>query len=376
MSRPHPTRILFMIDDLGVGGTERMLLTVLKHIDRARFAPDVLTLFADGPIATQISALGVRVRCLRLRKWNLPLKFLQLAFLIVWGGFDILQTAREAATVMGTIVGRLCGVSLVTLRWESEPSGHGHRMRGIRHLAAVLAHHLQACSTAVAHDARRFFRLGSRPIEVICNAVEPWDVDALPNATEVRKQLGVPKDVLVVGTVANLNWRKDYGTLIRASKLVVQEWPRALFLSVGAGEDREVLVGLVQELGLASHWRFLGRRDDVRHLLRGLDVFSLSSVREGFGVVLIEAMWSALPCVATAVGGIREIVSDGETGFLVPARDPRALADRILALARNPEKRRQFGLAGKARVCQHFLIGAALRRLEHLYATRGRMPHE
>jgi glycosyltransferase involved in cell wall biosynthesis len=136
---------------------------------------------------------------------------------------------------------------------------------------------------------------------------------------------------------------------------------------VGEGPERARLEAQAAHLGLAEQVHFVGHQQDVRPWLAAFDVCVLSSDWEGMSNAILEAMAAGLPVVATAVGGTPEVVVDGVTGFLVPPRDPQALADAILRLLRDPDLRRRMGEAGRAHVTEHFSVEQMVHKRERLY---------
>ncbi len=144
--------------------------------------------------------------------------------------------------------------------------------------------------------------------------------------------------------------------LVEAAAIVVREMPEARFLLIGEGELHDALEHQIKHLHLAQHIVLTGFRADVLGVLKGLDLFVMSSVTEGLGTALLDAMALGRPIVATRAGGILEVVLHGETGLLVPPRDAPALAAGILDLLRDPERRRRLAAAGLARVRDRFSV--------------------
>ncbi len=180
------------------------------------------------------------------------------------------------------------------------------------------------------------------------------DRPAPPGGRDQLDALGVPRDALVVGNVAALTGHKDHDTLIRAAALVLERQPRAHFVIVGDGELREALAALAASLGIADRLLFAGFREDIDRLLPAFDVFCLSSMLEGLGTSLLDAMSFSRPIVATRAGGISEAVTNGETGLLVAPRDARALAAALLELLNDADRRKAYGAAGRTRFDAHF----------------------
>ena len=187
---------------------------------------------------------------------------------------------------------------------------------------------------------------------------EGIDVDrvAAIEPMNVREEYWFPPHSLIIGNIAALVPHKGQKFLIDAAAIVVREIPEARFLVLGEGELHASLEHQIKHLHLAQHVVLAGFRADVLGVLKGLDLFVLSSVTEGLGTSLLDAMAAERPVVATRAGGIPEVVADGETGLLVPPRDGVALAAAILEMLRDPARRQRCGAAGLARVRERFTV--------------------
>jgi glycosyltransferase involved in cell wall biosynthesis len=184
-----------------------------------------------------------------------------------------------------------------------------------------------------------------------------------------RKELGLPPEDLIVGTVGRLVPVKGHAWLLKSVPRVLAEVPQACFALIGEGPLAEHLRQLAEELAISRRVMFLGARQDVPECLAALDLFVLPSLNEGMGLALVEAMAMGLPVVATRVGGIPDVVREGETGLLVPPGDEKALALAMLSLLRDPDRRRAYGEAAKRRVDERFDAASTVREVERLYET-------
>ncbi len=172
--------------------------------------------------------------------------------------------------------------------------------------------------------------------------------------TALHEQLFLPHGSLIVGNVAALVPHKGQKHFIESATLVVRQVPDARFVIAGEGELRESLEHQVKHLGLEKHVKLAGFRPDILSLHKAFDIFVMSSVTEGLGTSLLDAMACGRPIVATTAGGIPEVVADGETGFLVPPRDHHAMADAIVRLLKDEALRRRMGEAGLSLVSAKF----------------------
>jgi glycosyltransferase involved in cell wall biosynthesis len=219
--------------------------------------------------------------------------------------------------------------------------------------------HRQVDCFIAASEAIRQMLLGDGiPSERTITVHEGIDVDhvAATPAVNLHEALFLPHGAPIVGNVAALVPHKGQRYLIDAAHLVVQHAPDTRFVILGEGELREHLEKHVHEHHLEKHVLLPGFRTDVLGCIKAFDLFVMSSVTEGLGTSLLDAMAAARPIVATTAGGIPEIVEDGVNGLLVPPRDARALADAILRALRDADLRRRLGDAGFARVNERFTV--------------------
>jgi glycosyltransferase involved in cell wall biosynthesis len=206
---------------------------------------------------------------------------------------------------------------------------------------------------------------------VIPNGIAPPPVPGPAERAAARAELLLPADDFVIGIVARLSPQKAHEVLLSAFARVRKELPNARLVVVGDGDRREALETLAAELGIAEHTIFTGIRNDVAALLPGFDVACLSSVHEGVPIVVIEAMAAALPVVTTDCGSLRDMIDQGEQGYLVPIGDSNTLADRLIHIGGDESHRRQLGKNGRARVEREFDIAQTARAYERLLREVG-----
>lgn len=263
------------------------------------------------------------------------------------------------------VAGRACGARVVVEETShaTNRSRLGHAL--FRSLAA-LSDACVAISPAVADYLVEVTAVPRSKVTVITNGVFAPELPS-EDAARLRPTLGLSPDSFVVGTVCRLNddSHKRVSDLLKAMVSLADQ-PIELLI-VGEGPQRGWLEGMSRELGVAARVRFAGYRDDVGSAYAAMDVFALVSAREGFGLVVAEAMLAGLPVVATAVGGIRDIVESGRTGTLVEPGDVPAIAGALRELAAAPEMRRAFALAGRSRAQEHFSAERYARDVDAFY---------
>ena len=219
-----------------------------------------------------------------------------------------------------------------------------------------------AQGTQAMLDRRRAARLRGRPAQLIYNGLNPMFVEQLAQSTRQPSTAG--PHLIIVG---RLEEQKGHATLVAAMADVLRQLPTAQLTIVGVGSLRAALVAQSRELGIAAAIHFLGGRDDVPQLLRQSDIFISASNWEGFPTVILEAMAADLPVVATDVGGSRELVQTGETGYLVPPRDPAALAAAIVKLWADRATTQSMAATARSRI-QPFLFPNIAAQYRTLYS--------
>jgi glycosyltransferase involved in cell wall biosynthesis len=171
----------------------------------------------------------------------------------------------------------------------------------------------------------------------------------------------------VIGTVANLYPNKDLPNFLRMAAYVLNKWPCARFRIVGYGTELNSLKNLAADLGIANQVEFAGACNSIADEYKRFDIFVLSSVHEGFANVIIEAMASGIPVIATNVGAASETIVEGKSGFLAPSRNPDALAARVNALLEYPDLRKSMGDFGRQIAVRKFSLESMVKRYELLY---------
>ena len=363
----------FMSADLWAGAEVQLRTTASYLVDR----PDVhltAVLLNEGRLASELRALGIEVTIVDERRHSSAAIVIFLAQFLRCHDIQILHTHRYKDTVLGTVAAKLAGVRRVvrTVHGLTEPLRGWERVR-FHAYRAVERVALRSCADrliAVSHDLARALEAdGHRRSAVvpIHNGVDVARVRACRDRREIRRQLGIPADAIVFGTLGRLSPVKDHGTLLRAAQRVIREQRKARFLIVGDGPLRDDLVIAASQLGVSRACVIAGARDDIDDVLGAMDVFVLSSLHEGIPMALLEAMAIGKPVVATAVGGVPEIVTHRENGLLVTPRDDRALAEACLEISGTPALAARLGSAARQRVAEHFSYEAGGKALVDVY---------
>ncbi|MFF1908079.1 glycosyltransferase [Kitasatospora sp. NPDC058218] len=369
------TRVLWLAKGLGRGGAEQLLLNCARHVDGSRYEVEVAYVLPwKDALAPALTEAGVRVHCLGGAPGTPgradPRWPLRLRRLLAERRYGLVHThmpvPATAARLLSYGLGGAGSPRLVHTEhnvWD--------RYRPATRWANALTYRRNDAVVAVSHAVERTIPAARRRPGAWVHVVHHGpDLAGAPQGPEARAaaraELGLPHDAFVVGTVGNLTPKKDQATLLAAHARLRPHHPRARLVLIGAGPLESRLRAHADELGVTDSVLFAGSRPDVPALLPGLDVFTLSSRQEGLPVALMEAMTSGLPAVVTRVGGMPEVLDDGDQGLLVEPGDPAALAAALGRLADDRELRERLGAAARERAAR-FDVAGAQRAVEAVY---------
>jgi glycosyltransferase involved in cell wall biosynthesis len=372
---PH-LRIVHIISGLGAGGAENMLCKLLSQTTRACFAPEVISLTDRGQLGDKIEALDIPVNALNMRRGvPNPVGLIKLAKLLRERKPALIQTWMYHADVLGGLVAK--AVTDVPIVWNIRASQLSWAVDKKTFLvlkaSALLSNKIPTKIISCSEDAYNLHaKLGydAAKVIVIPNGFDlaSYKIDSAARAS-IGEELGIPPEVPIVGLVTRFHPQKDIHNFVQAAALLRREIPNPHFVMSGTGIswDTPELAQWVAAVNLRDCFHLLGRRVDIPRLTAAFDVASSSSAfGEGFPNVLGEAMACGVPCVATDVGDSALII--GDTGIVVPPKNPQALADgwkKILMM--EVEERRNLGRAARRRIEENFSLDSVVARYENLY---------
>ncbi len=377
MSMAKSSNIVYMIDGLGLGGAERLMIPLLANLNREVFSPRVCVFQVrnGNPIAEDLKALGVPVDLL-------PIPYLRdlSALPRLWrylrdAQADLVHTQLEFANILGNLAAkgaRLPSVCTV----HTIPSQEDMKTKTRLHQDVEFFCLRNFCDMviSVSEEADRFHkqvgRLSPRKTTTIYNGIDLARFTAESQRADpqaVRREFGIPAAASLFITVAVLRELKGIQFMIQAMPAILTQQPEARYLIVGDGDHRAQLVEEVRRQGVENRVIFAGARKDIPALMSAADVFVLPTLTEALPTVLAEAMAARLPIVASRVGGVPEMVTDGVNGRLLEPGDPRQLAETCLELLTRPEFRAEMGGRGRSIVEQKFDVRVQAEHLRTLY---------
>jgi glycosyltransferase involved in cell wall biosynthesis len=350
-----PARLVFLLQDLKFGGTQRQALELARRLDPARFRPEIWLLWAGDDLAPLARDAGLPLTWLSRRKRVAPVA--RLLGHLLQGDIDLLLPFTVVPNIWGRLLGRLARVPAIVGNCRGGAAPRRQRERWLW----PLAQHLVCNSAALQRELTRRYGVPAARLSLIPNGV---DVDYFQPAP-----VESPANPAVILSVARLVPDKDLDTLVRAFALVAPDFPLAQLWLVGEGPLQAAIQQLAEEILPSGSYQFIAPQADLRPLFQQARMLALSSRTEALPNVVLEAMAAGLPVAATAVGGVPELVAPARTGWLAPPGDPPALAEILRRLLADPEKCRAFGRAGRRRAVQDFSLGVMVRRYEEVLDT-------
>jgi len=344
-------KIMFMIWALEVGGAERLLVKLAQKIPRDRYDVSVVCISREGVWADELKQAGIPVICTHKRTGFDPSILSKLIQLIREEKPDIVNTTLWTADLWGRLAAIIAGVKDIIVTEQNVDVWKRWYHIIIDKMLFKYTRYAICVSDEVVNYYRNTVGLKPEQLVMIPNAIDVSLFEDGAVQGDLRASLGIKADEFIFTCSARLHEQKAHEVLIEAVKRV-QDIPLTNFrvLLVGEGPRRDELQNMVEKLGLSNRILFLGLRQDIPNILLQSNSFVLSSDYEGLSLAILEAMAARLPIVATTVGGNAQIVEDGETGFLVPPQNPGLLADAMMKVLNDPQRAKQMGAAGRARV--------------------------
>lgn len=359
--------VLYVVDKMTVGGTQRHLSQVMRGMNRAGVDPWLCCLQGLGLMANGLP--NDRLLCLDMKRIYGPgalRGFRTLTRFIREHGIQVVHTYLFSANLFGVAAARAAGAPVVVTSRRGTPYG-----RRAHHFAALQVSDHFADAVVVNSEALVSFiseteNLPQSRIVKIYNGIDAFEISPAMRE-DMRSSLGFAPGDLVVGMLAGFRAIKDHATALRAAARVAEGHPRARFLFVGEGPTRRPCMEQAAALGIADRCVFTGERPDTVALAQAMDVGLVSSIEEGFPNALLEMMMAGHPCVATDISGNNEAVLPGETGMLCPVGDDARIAEALGALLADVDTRTRMGTAARALVLDRYGMDTMLNSMAGLY---------
>lgn len=358
---------MHVVLSLVVGGLERLVVENSLRMDPDRFNVEVCCLDEFGRFSQYLMDRGVKVTLLQRnqRRYDYLYPF-RLRSLLRARNIHVMQM-HSGTFFLATQAGVLARTPAMVY------TDHGRaffdsRIRMIEdRISGWFVHKIIAVSRELEQYLVEVVKLPASKTVTVINGINTSEFAARPRIQALADELGIPPDHRVVGTVARLDKVKDQVSMIEAFQLVHDQIPQSLLVFVGDGPERQLLQHCVIENKLEGSVIFTGNRKDVPALLNLFDIFVLSSLSEGTSISLLEAMASGVPAVVTNVGGNPSIVDNMVDGLVVQPKKVSQIAEAMLALLTNDDKRGQFGSNAATKVRDRFSIDSMVEQYTSIY---------
>jgi glycosyltransferase involved in cell wall biosynthesis len=368
MNPDNKITVLYIIKPELSAGAEMVLVEAATRLDPARFDVicGLLTPDADRLLPPHLATVDFNMP--GLNGWVWLGFFFRLCWLIYRRRVDLIHVNSYVPGNYARLAAALMQVPMVIDHW------HGFtRISPKRRLICRLLGRVTDLSLAVSQGVKDYLisEIGLEPgkVRVVANGVDVAAMDAGRPGPLVRRDLGLPEAAPLLGLVGRLDhWGKGHRELFAAMASLKERYLLHALI-IGGGRRESEVRQAAASLGLEDAVHFLGPRRDIPDLLHALDIFVLPSHSEGVSLALLEAMAAGLPVVATAVGGLPEVVTDGVTGLLVSPKDPEALADALARLLSDPAWAAQLGQNARRHVRENFSLDRLGREINDIYAT-------
>jgi glycosyltransferase involved in cell wall biosynthesis len=347
-------RVLQVVLTLGVGGTERLVIDLVRKLT-GRIASSVCCIDEAGAWAPELTALDIPVAALNRAPGFQPGLARRIARVAADFHADVVHCHQYSPFVYGQLAALLNRRLRVVFTEHGRLSDAAPSIK--RRMVNGMLGRLGAQIFAVSHNLREHMVAEGLPatrVGVIHNGIDVGPEPAETAARVARERLGLSRSSRVLGTVARLDPVKDFDTMLEATALVRDRHPDVKLVIVGDGQERARIESTIARRQLGASVVLAGHRPDARELLPAFDVYLNTSLSEGISIAVLEAMAATRPVIATRVGGNPEVVEHGRTGYLVPTRGVVELAAAAASLLDSARERHEFGQAGRARVLSRF----------------------
>lgn len=363
--------VLHLITDFQIGGTERQAVELLKRLSIDRYNVRLAAVRKEGPLYSEIAERFPEIPEFPLTSFydsNAVRQLMRLRSLMLREKVRVLHAHDFYAGVIGATAARLAGpkVKVIVCQRHLRLSDRRAHLWGTRYINRL------ADRVLVNSEAIRDYIIAdgiSRPekIVLIRNGLRPINEDRSRPFDSLHDELGLSRETRIIGMVANLLPVKGHRYFIEAASLVSKAESDVHFVLVGEGSLRPEIEEQARDLGIADRLHLLGHRSDAASIVASFHISVLSSLHEGLPNAVLEAMACGVPVVATAVGGTTELISDGETGYLVPPANAAELSRRILFALKNAEKTARVASNGQKKTTARFGMEQMVESVEKLY---------
>lgn len=364
--------VIYTISASGIFGAEKIVIKECQLLQKKGFKVMVvgITPIDASPFLDKIRQFGLPYYQI-VSKFKFDLgAIVKLKTILKRERCDLVHSNKYKADIISLIASRLAGVPIITTvhGWCSEDLKacvyekiQAISWRFFDHVICVSGSYKEKVLGAGASE---------KNVTVIHNGITPENYlgkDIENKRIPFLRRYGIPTNHFIVGIIGRLSVEKGHRYFLEAAGRILKQEPNVSFIIAGEGKEESSIRKLIEHSGLNGHIRMLGYVEKMQEVYTALDAVVMPSLREGLPNVLLEAMLYEKPVIATAVGGIPEVIRNNEDGLLIPPKDSLAIADNLLTLIRNPEERRRIGFNARKRVLEDFTLERKMTKVEELY---------
>ena len=366
----NKVNILWLVDHLGykgfMHGAGKYYLNSIPYFNKEKYNVTLCVLRGRDNLTKQFEEKEIVTRHLGRGKID-PRTLSDLIKLVKKENINLIHCHGYGSANFGRLTKIFTGVSVIIHAHDDDRYYPWHQMLADKLLKGYIDKAI-AVSEAVKISGINKRKIPAEYIIAMHNGI-PLNEFQILDPEEInneKKRLGIGHETNVIGTIAKLREEKGVEYLLRAVPDVIKVLPDTIFIIVGDGHLRNDLENLAKELSISNNVKFMGYCEKVSNILSTFDIKVLPSLTEGFGLVIIEAMTMGKPIIATNVGGVKEILKDGETGYLVPPQKPKAISEKIVYLLKNKNEARLLGERAKVE-SRKYDVNLYTKKLEEIY---------
>ena len=377
ISETKKFNIVFLIDGLGWGGAERLMIPILANMDRRLFSVrvGVFQVRNGNPIADDLRALGIPVDLIPVPYMRDLTAVSRIVAYLKDVNADLIHAQLELGDILGGLAALRMRLPIVSTLHTMPSQDMSLKSRMHQEVEYFCLRHFFNMVISVSDEARQFHKdIGKLPDRKTCTIYNGIDLSHFPASPQsdreaVLREFNIPAAATVLITVAVLRELKGIQYMIRALPEILSVHPDLYYLIAGSGDFQSALMEEAVRVGVSERVVFAGARKDVPALMSASDIFILPTLTEALPTVLAEAMAASLPILASRVGGVPEMVEDGINGKMVAPADPQQLANVCTDMLRDPDALVKMGLAGRQIVEEKFNVRVQVDKLQALYQS-------
>ncbi|MDD5722591.1 MAG: glycosyltransferase [Syntrophales bacterium] len=363
-----PIRVMQITHDLAIGGLQQVVVNICRNINRDRFSVSVLCLRAGGELVSELEEIGIPVLMLPQKRYGTDyFSFLKVASILRREKTEVIHTHNKQPFIDGTLGGIIARSRTIVHTDHGRIFPDKRRYAFAEWVMSHFVYRIASVSNKTREDLIRYEKIRRKKIITVPNGVDERLFETCTDPEAKKRELGISGRYPILGIGARLVKEKGIDYLLGAVSELRKHYPGILLIIAGTGPYEDTLKNGASELEITDHVAFVGARMDMPELLSVFDVYVLPSLSEGMPLALLEAMAAGCPIVATNVGGVPDIITDGYNGTLVEPRDSYALAKAILDIMRDDEQRERFRERSRFLYEQHYSATAMTKIYESLY---------